>query len=110
MPDSFSIDLRHFLDDDGMLPSDLPNPARRLALHNAAIVSWVTAVGPDPVAAGDTNVVCRRSHAKRPCFGTINAALQAARGTIGWRCSDCGEEGVIDGWEGTRWDRRRPDA
>jgi len=109
MSESFSINLRHFLDERGDLPPDLPDPARRLALHNGAIVAWVTAVGPTVADAERTNVSCRRGRARPPCFGTVIARRQGDA-AIAWHCDVCGEEGLVRGFEGTPWDRRRPDA
>lgn len=51
-----------------------------------------------------TNVPCRRSRSRPPCYGDVYARL-APDDRIEWRCRACGEEGVIPGWKGTRWER-----
>ncbi len=43
MADTWITDLRHFLDESGELPEDLPGPALKLALFQGSIVSWMTA-------------------------------------------------------------------
>jgi predicted RNA-binding Zn-ribbon protein involved in translation (DUF1610 family) len=97
-------DLRHYLDDDGELP-DLPWPALSLALFQGAIVAWVTS---RPKGGGDiTNVPCRRRPGKATCIAEVEARLQPVDQSIQWRCPACGDNGVIRGWEQTRWDRRR---
>lgn len=96
-------DLRHFLDEDGRLP-DLPAPALNLALHLGAIVAWMTAV----VTEGEieiTNVVCRRRPRGRRCRGQVLARFLSPDERIEWACPVCGDNGIIDGWAGTRWDR-----
>lgn len=100
-PNSYVIDLRHYLDDKGDLPP-LPAPAITIAFFCGAVVAWVSGwPGPDGKL---TNVPCRRSRSRPPCWGDVYARL-AADDRIEWRCRACGEEGVISGWRGTRWDR-----
>jgi len=101
MPKTYVIDIRHYLDDKGNLPP-LPAPAMAIALFCGSIVSWVSGwPGPDGEL---TNVACRRSRSRPPCFGEVYAGPNRNR-EIEWRCRACGEEGTISGWRGTRWDR-----
>jgi len=53
-----------------------------------------------------TNVGCRRFPARRPCRGEIRARF-SDKSRISWECPVCRDTGTIEGWEGTRWDRRR---
>lgn len=59
-----------------------------------------------------TNVSCRRRpHHRRP-RGQIHARFHPVTDTIERRCPHCNDNGIIDGWAGTRWDRTptlRPD-
>lgn len=96
-------DLHHFLDEDGNLP-DLPGPALNLALHLGAIVAWMTAVVAEEEVEV-TNVVCRRRPRRRRCLGQIVARFHPPDDRIEWACPVCGENGIIDGWVGTPWDR-----
>lgn len=101
MPKSYTIDIRHYLDDKGE-PAPLPAPAIAIALFCGAIVAWVSGW---PGPGGElTSVPCRRSRSRPPCYGEVYARL-AARDEIEWRCPACGEQGTISGWHGTRWDR-----
>lgn len=104
MGDTFVTDLRHFLDDDGVLPEEIPGPALTLALFFGSIVGWVTShhLGWHEL----TNVPCRRSPARRRCLGTVHARLEPDGETITWHCPICRDNGTIRGWEGTLWDRR----
>ncbi len=101
MPKTYVIDIRHYLDEGGNLPA-LPAPAMAIALFCGSIVAWVSGwPGPDGEL---TNVPCRRSRSRPPCYGEVYARL-SARDEVEWRCRVCGEQGTISGWRGTRWDR-----
>jgi hypothetical protein len=95
-------DMRHYLDDDGELP-DLPGPALSVALHQGAIVAWMTAVVAEEVEV--TNVSCRRRPNRRRCRGLVVARFHPETDAIEWRCPVCGDNGIIYGWAGTLWDR-----
>ena len=103
MPTVTVTDLRHFLDEDGQLPDELPGPALRLVRHHGAIVEWVTIwnlYAPNP-----TNVACRRRPGRTPCPGTIVAGTADDSDAIVWICPECRDQGWIGGWQGTPWDR-----
>jgi len=97
-------DLRHYLDEEGLLPEGLPGPALSIALFLGSIVGWVTS-HPDGTYEM-TNVTCRRTPNHRRCVGDIAARLEPDRTAITWECPLCGDNGVIRGWESTLWDRR----
>lgn len=101
MPNSYVIDLTHYLDEKGDL-AEMPDPAKRLAVYFGSIVSWVS--GFHGSEGELTNVVCRRSRSRPPCYGEVYARRTAGDAIL-FRCSECGEEGTISGWRGTRWDR-----
>lgn len=103
---SYVTDLWHFLDDDGRLPESLPEPALNLALHQGAIVEWMTAVLLEDIEV--TNVACRRRPRRRRCRGRIVARFKPDGAAIEWRCPACGDNGIIYGWAGTPWDRSEP--
>ena len=96
-------DVRHYLDDDGNLP-DLHPRAVSLALHQGAIVEWMTIALPEDETEV-TNVYCRRRPRHRRCRGQIHARFHPVTDAIEWRCPHCGDNGIIYGWAGTRWDR-----
>ncbi len=98
----FVADLRHFLD----MPDDVPGPARktaeqlgfvvRAATAGEAAVPWVSALS------------CRRRPGNRPCAGHIAVFRADLPAPIEWRCTACGDEGIISGWEDSPHDLRRP--
>jgi len=105
MGDTWVTDIRHYLDETGDFP-ELPTPALNIALHLASIIGWVTSRRVSDVER--TNVFCRRSPNRERCPGEIQARFEENGQTIRWRCPLCGDNGYITGWEGSRWDRRRP--
>lgn len=96
----FVVDLRHFLD----LPADVPGPARRMADNLTRIVRAAT--------AGDAGVgwvsalPCSRRPGRRPCPGHLALFRTEVPPSIDWRCSSCGDDGVIRGWERSAFDLR----
>ena len=103
MPDTMMTDSRHFVDERGTL-ARMPGPALRLACFLRAIVGWVSRFGG---TLERTNVPCRRTPRHRPCTGEIIAGLGNSPDQIVWQCPECGDNGVIHGWRGSRWDRSR---
>jgi hypothetical protein len=49
---------------------------------------------------------CRRRPGRRPCPGNYALFRTDVPPSIEWRCTDCGDEGVIRGWEGSIFDLR----
>jgi len=96
----FVSDLRHFLD----LPDDVPAPARRMAERLAMIVRAATAgdAGPEWVSA----LTCDRRPGRRPCAGHLAVLRTDVPPSIAWRCTSCGDQGVISGWERSPHDLR----
>jgi len=94
-------DLHHFLD----LPPATPGPARRLAEHLSSIVRAATAG--DAQIAWESALPCRRRPANRRCPGRLIVQRSEPGSSIRWRCSVCGDEGVISNWEESPFDLRR---
>lgn len=101
-PPMFVSDLRHFLD----MPEDSPGPARKMAEHLGSIVKAATATKTG--SAWETALPCRRRPGNRPCAGHIVVFRPDLPAIIDWKCSACGDEGVISGWDGSYFDLRRP--
>ena len=104
MGNTWVIDIRHYLDDEGEIavPS---GPARKLAEYIGEIILCVTA-GPS-AEDGAIPLPCRRRPGRKPCYGIVTAGYsESDRQTIVWQCQGCGDEGSISGWQETQWDRR----
>lgn len=98
----FVSDLRHFLD----IPDEASGPARKMAEHLGFVVRAATAgeAGVSWVSA----LPCRRRPGHQPCRGNIAVFRAHLPAPIEWRCTFCGDEGVISGWEDSPFDLRRP--
>ena len=103
MPDTWITKLEHYLNEDGEFPADLGGPAQSLARFFAEIVSATT-------EARRSAVRCRRRPNRKPCPGVIQAVVEVRREEILWECPVCGDNGVLSGWAGTKWDRRLEDT
>ncbi|MFH1132841.1 MAG: hypothetical protein V1754_16020 [Pseudomonadota bacterium] len=51
-----------------------------------------------------SNLPCRKRPKKRPCPGSIKLGRTIPADNINWNCAECGDEGVLTNWKGTRWD------
>ena len=98
----FVSDLRHFLD----MPDDAPGPARKMAEQLGNIVRVATAA--EAGAAWVSALPCRRRLGRRPCPGRIAVFRPDVPARTEWRCTSCGDEGVVSGWEGSCFDLRAP--
>jgi hypothetical protein len=98
----FVSDLRHFLD----MPDDAPGPARKMAEYLSSVVRAATAGKAG--AAWVSALACRRRPGNRPCPGHIAVFRADLPAPIEWRCTSCGDEGLISGWEDSPFDLRLP--
>jgi hypothetical protein len=96
----YVIDLRHF---EGIeFEPGIPGPALRLAVFVRRVVRAETAVlEPGPRL---TPLSCRRRPGHRPCPGRLLVVWGDGPYGIRWRCPSCGDDGMIDGWKGSRFD------
>ena len=93
-----SADLRHFLD----LPGAALGPARRLATQLGDLVRAATAAEPGP--AWISALPCRRRPGHRACPGRMKAARTDRAAPIVFECTDCGDGGMISGWQDSPYD------
>ena len=101
MGDTWVIDLRHYDWSEGNA-DEIPREAIRLAEYFASIVE--SALRNSPFGAGLTGVQCRRRPGRKRCTGRIEAELTPREDELHWWCPECGDNGRISNWEGTRWD------
>jgi hypothetical protein len=103
MGDRWISDIRHFLDEDGLIPIDLPGPALRLAKHFGSIVKAVSSH--KGIEKKHTGIMCRRRPGHKPCPGEIIAKIDNQNDyAIHWYCTICNDNGIISGWQGTIFD------
>jgi hypothetical protein len=88
-------DLRHFLD----LPDHTPAPALRLADQLRDIVRAATAS--EQGAGWVSALPCRRRPGNRRCQGRIRVQRTDGQAPISWKCTACGDQGTVSGWQDT---------
>ena len=107
MATTFIADIRHYLDNKGMLPSDIPKPAINIASFLAKIIEAVT-FRPSDTENYSTEVKCRRRPGHKQCVGEIVAFIDKENDSrIRWFCPFCQDNGYISGWQGTKWNRSK---
>ncbi len=101
---SYITDLRHFLDEEGEIPSSIPKPARELASFLVLVVDAVTTPFPEQKWSIETGITCRTPG----CSGEIIGALDSVDEPVHWYCLECGEDGTISAWRESRWNNVDP--
>jgi hypothetical protein len=98
MKQTYITDITHYLDETGEL-AKMPGPARKLASFLVLLIDATSQAG--PVRNFDTNIRCRMD----ACGGSVRTFLTSLDEEISWHCPDCGHNGVIRNWQGTKWNQ-----
>ncbi len=100
-PTTYVCDMTHFLDENGMLPIEMPKEFYALMDYLAAIVRASSS------HSGNTQlcsaIPCRRRPGRKPCGSNLMIVSQPDN-VIHWLCTGCGEQGYISNWQGTIYD------
>lgn len=93
------IDIRHWLNEqlDGPALPQLRLKVKKLA----EIITWITSRDRG-LSAGEAPK-CWRRPKRKPCRGILKIQLEKDD-RIHWLCPKCGDEGLVDGWQGLTWD------
>jgi len=95
----FITNITHLLDDQGDIPNDMPQKARELASFLTFIIEAATDFESED--GFETGVRCNQ----KGCQGMIQSWLLLEENhEIYWHCPECGNEGIISEWEGSKWD------
>ena len=98
MNQTYVTDITHYLDETGEL-AEMPAPARKLASFLVLLIDAASQVF--PAGNFDTKIRCRTD----ACTSSIRTTLSSLDQGISWQCPDCGHNGVISNWQGTKWDQ-----
>jgi hypothetical protein len=90
--------MQHFLDETGNIPRQMTKEGRELASFFALVIDTTTKNLPTKLTS--TNIRCF----EKRCNGTIKSEVLGANNEIHWACSKCQNEGIISGWQKTKWD------
>lgn len=104
MGNTWVTDLSHFLDEDGIVPPDLPLPAERLVDYFGSIVKVVTSHKNFKLSS--TGIRSRRRPMHQRCPGEILAFIdEEHNAAIRWKCPVCNDNGFISGWQQSPWNQ-----
>lgn len=95
---TYSTDLTHLLDENGLPPVDAPRELFRALNFFSSIIE---AGSSHPVGTRFPSAIpCRRRRCSRQGLTIVNGS----DGAIHWECPSCGENGRIDNWQGSSYD------
>jgi predicted RNA-binding Zn-ribbon protein involved in translation (DUF1610 family) len=97
---TYVTDITHYLNAEGELAA-MPGDARKLASFLVLLIDAASRA--IPARNSDTRIRCRT----RDCTGAIRALIASSEGKIVWHCPECGHNGVVSNWQGTKWDQTR---
>jgi hypothetical protein len=97
---TYVTNITCYLDETGEM-GQMPAPARKLASFLTLLIEAAT--GTPTAVEHDSGIRCRT----KACPGIIRTSLTASRDTIEWRCPVCGHNGIITGWEDTKWNQMK---
>ena len=96
----YITNIRHLLHASAKMPEDMPHEAIELIGFLKLVIDATTKNLPDSLTTAD--VICF----KKGCSGMIKTAFRPDTEEIHWYCPDCEVDGLISGWQGTKWDNR----
>lgn len=94
----YITNIQHLLDASAKLGKEMPAEARELIGFLTPIIAATTKNLPQSLTT--TDVRCF----EKGCSGMIKTALRRDNEEIHWYCPDCENEGLISGWQKTKWD------
>jgi hypothetical protein len=101
-PPYYFTDARHFLDENGLVPDNIPALAKKLISFLGQIMEEASLNPPGEDI--ETSLKCRRRPSRKPCPGKILAMRETDEGPILWKCDHRGTGGENSKWRGTQWD------
>jgi hypothetical protein len=93
----YITNFKHFLDENGNIPTDMHKEARELANFLALLV--------DDASTGDYDAEPTIKCIENSCEGLVVAFItHDTDDEIYWVCPICKSKGYITDWRGTKWD------
>ncbi len=90
--------IKHFLDEECNIVKEMRPSGRKFASFLLLVIDHTTKLQEEEIT--DIDLRCY----KRGCHGYILAELNLQENSIYWGCTDCGNEGIISEWRGSKWD------
>ncbi len=100
---TYITSIKHYLDETGDIAEEvlISTPAYKMAIFLTDIVNASTRKFPANEIL--TTVQCKR----RECHGDIIVWSTDIQKDIKWECEECGDNGSINNWQGTKWDNTK---
>jgi hypothetical protein len=96
----YITNIQHLLNASEKMSGEMPKEAREIIGFLTLIIDTTTKILPQTLTT--TDVKCF----KNGCSGMIKSAFRPDNEEIHWYCPDCEVDGLISGWQGTKWDNR----
>jgi hypothetical protein len=96
----YITNIKHLLNASIKIPEEMPEEIRELIGFLPLIIEATTRSL--PLSLTSTEVRCF----EKGCDGFIKTALRPDNDEIHWFCPDCENEGLINNWQGTKWNHR----
>ncbi len=96
----YITNISHLLNAAGRMKKEMPDEVRELTGFLTQVIDTTTTILPHTLTT--TNVRCF----KKGCYGSIKTAIIAKSDEIHWYCPDCEAEGIISGWQETKWNNK----
>jgi hypothetical protein len=97
----YITNIRHLADASAKMSQEMPEEPRELFELLTRIIEKTTRTLPATLTT--TDVECNT----KSCDGLIKSALRPDTSEIHWYCPQCEREGLINNWQGTKWDQRQ---
>jgi hypothetical protein len=95
----YITNIKHLLEASVKMPEEMPSEARELIGFLTVIIDNATRTLPHTLTS--TGVKCFG----KGCDGLIKTAVRPDTTEIHWYCPECEKEGLINNWQGTKWDQ-----
>ena len=96
----YITNIRHLVSASKRMHGEMPEEARKLAAFLPKVISETTRILPFTLTPIDVKCF------KNGCEGSIKSAIRPDNDEIHWFCPVCENEGLINSWQRTRWDKR----
>jgi len=96
----YITNIKHLLDASVKMSEEMPEEPRELLEFLTQVICSTTRTLPATL----TTIEVRCTG--KSCDGVIKSALRPDTQEIHWYCPECEKEGMINNWQGTKWDHR----
>ena len=96
----YITNIKHLANASVKMTEEMPSEVRELFEFLTLVIVTTTTALPKTLTLTDVKCI------GKSCDGLIKTALRPDTEEIHWYCPECEREGLINNWQGTRWDQR----